>query len=302
MAATDEIDMSAAATLVVVWRTGRNAHGRVVKAGGQVIDTLRGYAMGALQRISDGSGCQYDPNDEQDNECAYLTANRDELLDTSILDQLDTGASLPSVAPGGLRGRTLALYALLIGNDPDARVAFVRKGNPVRLAGKGLVATFFDETLTRVTQPVLAFDQNFDVIVRLHAVWVLHQANFESLFRESEAVLARTAEWVDGLSNSLPVSDESKEWLATRLRQTSVLRRKVRSILQSPYLSKLTPEVMRQKMKERGLNPDELIRDGALVFNKETEKSVLLFLNEDLWTGDFSGEQYAATRKSRRAA
>jgi hypothetical protein len=38
-----------------------------------------------------------------------------------------------------------------------------------------------------------------------------------------------------------------------------------------------------------------------LVFNKDTERDLLLFLNEDLWAGDFSGGQYAAARKARRA-
>jgi uncharacterized membrane-anchored protein len=53
-------------------------------------------------------------------------------------------------------------------------------------------------------------------------------------------------------------------------------------------------------MVERGLDPDKLISGDSLVLNKETERDVLLFLNEDLWTGDFSGEQYAASRKARR--
>jgi hypothetical protein len=56
--------------------------------------------------------------------------------------------------------------------------------------------------------------------------------------------------------------------------------------------------MMRKKMLDHELDPDELINDGSLVFNKNTEASMLLFLNEDLWTGDFSGEHYAAARKS----
>ena len=117
-----------------------------------------------------------------------------------------------------LRKRTLALYALLIGNDPGSRVIFVRKGNPVSLASKGVVAVF-DDTLTRVTRPILAFDSTFDVIVLRSSVWILNQKNFESLFKESEAVLARTSEWVDQLSEVLPIADDSRKWLASRLRQ-----------------------------------------------------------------------------------
>jgi hypothetical protein len=40
--------------------------------------------------------------------------------------------------------------------------------------------------------------------------------------------------------------------------------------------------------------------DDGLIITKETERDILLLLNEDLWRGDFSGQQYAATNKSRR--
>lgn len=209
------------------------------------------------------------------------------------------GSSLPLIAADELRKRTLALYALLIGDDPDSRAIFVRKGNPVSLAGKGVVAVF-DDALTRVTRPILAFDSTFDVVLLGSSVWILNQKNFEALFKESEAVLARTSEWVDQLSQVLPIADDGKEWLATRLRQNSVMRRKVHSILRSPYFQKLTPDVLRSGMVAHGLSPEILMKDGSLIFNKVTEKDLLLFLNEDLWTGDFSGDQYAAARKARR--
>lgn len=299
MPASEEIDMSAAATLIVAWRTGRNAHGRVLKSGGQVIEALRQNARSSLEIIASFSGRAYNPDDEQDEESPVLSANYDELLDTALLEQIITGSSLSLISPDDLSKRTIALYALLIGNDPDSRTIFVRKGNPVSLATKSIVAVF-DQTLTRVTQPILAFDSTFDVVLHGTSVWILNQKNFEALFKESEAVLAHTSEWVDELNEVLPIADDGKEWLSGRLRQNSVMRRKIQSILRSPYLSSLTPGVIKQKMLEHGLTPENLMIDGKLIFNKDTEKEMLLFLNEDLWTGDFSGEQYAATKKARR--
>lgn len=300
MAATHQIDIDAGATLIVAWRAGHNAQGAMLKAGGDVIDALRGHARDSLDTIV-GQGRPYNPDDEQDKETPFLTASPDELLDTSLLEQLRLGASLPLIEPGELRKRTLALYALVIGDDPDSRAIFVRKGNPVSLATKSVVA-LFDDTLTRVTQPILAFDSAFDVILWEGSVWVLNQPNFEGLFKESEAVLARTSEWVDQLNQVLPITSQSKEWLVERLRQNSVMRRKVQSILRSGYLPKLTPDTLRSKMAVHGLVADNLLKDGSLVFNKDTERDLLLFLNEDLWTGDFSDYQYAASRKSRRQA
>jgi hypothetical protein len=294
-----EPDFDGPATLVVAWRSGQNAHGRVIKAGGEVMASLGRYASLALEKVHATGGRRYDPNDEQDEECPYLSAEREELLDTAILNRILEAASLHQATDDDLQKHTLALYALVVGDDPDQLTAFVRKGNPVQLATKGLVA-IFDDTLTRVKRPLLAFDKYYDLIISPDQIYILHQKNFELLFKESEAVLAKTSEWAENLSRTLPMSDQSVQWMAKRLRETSVMRRRVQSILRSTYLHQLTPDALRIKMNERGLDPQELMDSDGLVINKETEKNILLLLNEDLWTGDFSGEQYAATRKARR--
>jgi hypothetical protein len=261
--------------------------------------SLRRYAGAALDRVRAGDGRPYDPNDEQDEECAYLEAGPDELLDTALLDTVLRAAALPQATEEDLKEHTLALYALVVGSDPDRLTAFVRKGNPVQLVRKSLIAVF-DQTLTRVARPLLAFDERFDVIIFPGQVYILDQRNFEGLFKESEAVLAKTAEWAEDLGQKLQMSDESVQWLAKRLRETSFLRRRVQNILKSGYLRQLTPETIRAKMVERGLDPHQLMDNEKLVINKETERAILLLLNEDLWTGDFSGDQYAASRKARR--
>lgn len=294
----DDINLNGATTLVVAWRSGRQAYARTVRAGGDVIEVLRDYARSSVRLVDGGQGRPYSPDNDQEAEDSYLTANQDELLDTTLLQQVQRGASLPLISPEDMRSQRLALYALLIGNSSASRAIFIRKTNPVSLASKGLVA-IFDNALTRVTQPVLAFDERFDLVLYAGEAWIFNQRHFEILFRESEAVLAQTGQWVENLGQVLPISEEGKQWLAARLRQNSVMRRKVQSILRSSYLTKLTPELLASKMTEHKLDPDKLIAGGLLVFNKETENDMLLLLNEDLWTGDFSGDLYAAARKAR---
>ncbi len=78
------------------------------------------------------------------------------------------------------------------------------------------------------------------------------------------------------------------------------MRRKVHSITTSSYLPMLTPEILAKKMEEHNLDTGKLLMDGKLVFTSETESDMLLLLNEDLWTGDFSGDQYAAIKDKER--
>jgi hypothetical protein len=295
----DDIDIDAsAATLVVAWRAGRVAACRVVKAGDEIIAVLREYAKNWQERALGAQGRLYNPDSMQEAEDGYLLANQDELLDTALLAQIKLGASLPQIKSNELRTKRLALYALLIGNDPASRLIFVRKGNPVSLASKGLVA-IFDDTLTRVKSPILAFDDTFDLLLYADQAWIFNQTHFEALFKESDAVLAQTAKWANDLSQVLPIAAGGKDYLAARLRQNSVMRRKVQSILRSDYLSKLSTDILTKSMKEHNLDPSKLLANGELVFTKETEIDVLYLLNEDLWTGDFSGNQYAAGRKER---
>lgn len=153
-----------------------------------------------------------------------------------------------------------------MGDDLNSLTAFVRRGNPVPLARKSLVA-IFDQALTRVERPLLAFDERYDVVIYPGRVHILNQKNFEALFKESGAVLARTSEWARNLASTLPMSISSMDWLATRLRQTSVMRRRVQNILHGSYLHELTREALCVKMKERGLDPQQLMDDDGLIIN-----------------------------------
>ena len=294
-----ELDLEAAATLVVVWRSGRYAHGRAVRAGGEVTNQLRLFARRALERVARGELLAYDPNDEQADDSYCLEADRGELLDTALLEQVMRASALQLVSPDELRRRRLALYALVIGNDPDRQTAFIRKGNAVSLATKSMVAVF-DDGLRKVEEPILAFDERYDMIVYPGMVHILNQRNFEALFRESDAVLAKVGEWVKGLRKSLPMSQESADWLTARLRKNSVMRRRVRSVLASDYFPTLTVEVLREKIIEQGWNVGRLMDESGLIVTSETENDIIPLLNEDLWVGAFSGNRYSATRKARR--
>lgn len=294
-----ELDLDEAATLVVAWRSGRAIHIRTVRAGGEVVRDLRTFAAAAAEIVNLGGGREYDPDDEQ-GDAPLLHIDRDELLDTQLLEEIHRGASAPLASPSDLTRKTISLYALVIGNDPGLRVAFIRRGNPLRLANKGLVAVF-DESLTRVSSPILAFDSKYDVISTSDDIWALNKTNFEALFKDSEAVLAKADEWVSILSTHLPISAESKEGFAERLKSNSILRRKVHSLLKKSHLATITSDVLRENMFTHSLDADRLMPNGELIFNKENERDILLLLNEDLFKGDFSGENYAANTKARRA-
>ena len=170
----------------------------------------------------------------------------------------------------------------------------------MKLASKGIIAVFKD-SLDRIDAPIFAFEPRFDVIITTNQVWALNQKAFESLFKDSEAVLAKTSEWVESLSGHLPIEGGSKVYLADRLKKNSVLRNKVLSVLRKPHISGLKTEDIEAAIERHSLSPQILNAYGQFVFDSSTERDILQLLNEDLFTGEFSGSAYAASKKATRS-
>jgi hypothetical protein len=290
-------DSKAPLSLIVGWRSGRTVQGRDLVIANAVEAELRKYAVESASKLDLPGGRDFDLDDEQ-GEAPFLRVPADELMDHVLIDTIRSGSSLPTAS--AQEARRLQFYAVLLGSTPEDRTIFVRRGSPIKLADKGLVA-LFNDALNKVTVPIFAFDPWFDVIVYKEKVWVLHQTNFKALFKDTETVLAKTSEWVDELSTVLPIEGASKAYLAERLRANSHLRNKVQAILKKPHIAKLTPSDLTDAMMKHNLDPGELMPNGSLVFTSSTEKDILFLLNEDFFKGDFSGDPYAASKKSPRS-
>ncbi|MEU8082241.1 Kiwa anti-phage protein KwaB-like domain-containing protein [Micromonospora sp. NPDC049101] len=293
------VSPSAALSLVVAWRSGKTVHSRHVAVAGTVAKTLREYVMENAEKLKEEGGRDYTPDDDQ-GDAPFLRVPGDELIDHKVIEALRRGPSQPTAERDEMK--KLQMYAVLVGDKVEEQSLFVRKGTPIKLGDKSLVA-FLRESLDKVTEPIFAFDRFFDVIIAPDgAVTVLNQKGFNALFKDTEVVLAKTSEWVEELSGVLPIEAGSKVYLAEQLRKNSILRNKIQAILRKPHLMKLTPDALVEKMKNHDLEPDLLLDDGELVFNAQTKTDLLLLLNEDLFKGDFSGDSYAASKKAARTA
>lgn len=296
MPVIDPITEQTPMVLVVAWRTGRLVHGRRVKIAGDVRARFVEYAANAAATLEATGGRDYDPDDEQDD-APYVRALRDEAWDVELLTELLHGANLDAATTDDLR-RRFVCYALVVGPS-EKPTLFVRKANPVTLGTKPLVGRFFDGAISEVQEPLLAFDPSFDVIVTADMVYALNQKRFELLFKDSDAVLARADEWVNELAEALPLDAGSVDHLTQIVKKNSFTRRKLVSVIKRPYLQTLTVATLREKIREHGLDDKELLPGGKLAFTDENTQSLLWVLNQDIYSGDFSGETFAAGSKRR---
>lgn len=293
---TSSITTAGPLTLVVAWGIGGRVHARKVKIGPDIEAALRSAAETATASLT--GGVTYNPDSDQED-ATHVTTGRAELLDTELVTQLETGSSLSLATDDELR-RVLTCYAIVVGTGND-KTLFVRKANPVRLGTKSVLATLVTGALTRLETPLFAFEDTFDVIVTDSEVFALSQKRFEMLFRDSETVLARAADWVDALAEPLPITPDSRDALLDAVRSNSVYRRKMHSILARGHLADLTPTAIKTKMTEHGLDADRLMPGDELDFTSGNTREILQLLNEDFFTGDFTDAQYAAGSKRARS-
>jgi hypothetical protein len=224
-------------------------------------------------------------------------ASREEAFDTALLETLSAGGSHETAHDEDLN-RRLICWALVLGAGIDQTI-YVHRHSPITLAKKPLLAGLFDDSLTAITDKVFGFDGHFDLVITADQLFILDQGDFEALFKESEAVLARAGEWATSITSQLPVTTGSAEILEDLLRRNSVVRRKVTSILRRPYFAALDATTVRTKLQEHGLDTDLYMPNGELNFTADTAVALVRFLNEDLFQGDFSNDPFAASGKQR---
>lgn len=279
--------------LVVAWTSGKTTIGRYIKTAEDVDEALRAHAERAVADLTDPA--PYSPDtDMEDN--THLEATPEELFDTGLLEALRQGASLQLASEQELKINTLFCHATVMGRG-ETETIFVKKRSPIQLGKKSIVATLFNDTLDRVEIPVFAFDNRYDAVITKSKVYVLNKRNFEGLFKESPAVLAKTTEWVQEVSSVISMTEGSQDVLETVLKRNQHLRNKFQAIMKRPHIQTLTPNALRSVIEDSGYNPAELMNGDNLSVTDANVKTVLQLLNEDLFIGSFSQEPFAAGSK-----
>lgn len=216
--------------------------------------------------------------------------------DSTVLDLLRRAAALDRLDAAEIPTR-LWFYAAVIGDDPDERVAFVRKTDPHKVARPGKILTTLGDVLSRIDDPVFVLEHRFDLVVLERGLAVINPVAFETLFRGAPGLVRRIPEWARAITDHLPVADGGAERLVEACVRDSRLARRLRAIHEQGHLSSVSIGDLRQEMREQDLDEEELISDGELVIDERDPGTLLRLLNEDLFVGGLSGRRFAADRK-----
>jgi hypothetical protein len=287
-------------TLIVARRSNARVVGGHVNVADDAAAALRKTAEDALLDLDKKSRRAYDP-DALLEDGEFFVIPRSELEDSfGVLELLDRGPAADLLTPDEIAERSQLFYASVIGPDPAARLAFVSKSNPARVARSGNFFTAQHEVLTHLKDDVFLFEDRVDLVVSAKDVVVLNQSAFEQWFRDTPVLREKVEEWIGGISAHLPLSGDGADRLAERARTDSRLRRVLYSIQARGHLAKVSVDQVRRHVEAQGLDPAKFVKGNQLAFDDAEPATLLKILNEDLFRGGLTDEPFVADRKAPR--
>jgi hypothetical protein len=225
--------------------------------------------------------------------------SRDLAAHGTLLEALRNAAGLPRLDADELPAADMALYAIVIGNDPSTRTVFLRRVNPRRSLRGGRMFSTYRDVLVPLDDPIFGFDDLIDLVYIDNQLVVLSQTAFMALFRDNEALTKQVPAWVGDLASAVPLTPGSTQVLNAKALRNLRVRTRLEAITRRGHLVSVTAEMLRKAFEEHGLDADSLLDEhGALCVDEDNVDVVLQVLNEDLFVGTLSSTAFRADKKS----
>lgn len=311
-------------TLVVAQRTNR-LHGYRILMHGTVSAALRAACRETVVAIDARTPVMFSADIEYDPATQYLevpaalltvaahppatgTGGRRQQGDVTVETDpeahtiLRQASSQHQLHARELGKRTFVFYAVVVGNDPDRRTAFVTQWNPHRIGLEGKILTAYGNQLREIRDPLLAFERLFHMVVTPDGIAVLNKAAFEKVFRDVETMQERVPVWADHVGAALPLDDTGLGCLRQACARNMRTAAKARSIFESGVLKdrEITAKMLADEMRRQNLDADGMVKQGKLVIEESDVPTILKLLNEGLWRGWLTDTPWEAGSKVKR--
>lgn len=316
-------------TLLLGKRTSTRFKGFRVKMHPDVREALRTVATETAERLSTLTQVGYSDDLAFDPEEQYLLVKRDTLvvhrpqprrrgrhpeassetraepqvveMDPAVLEVLDAAASASEITRDTLKKQSFPFYAAVIGDDPARRVAFLKERNPYQVGQLGKVLTQFGDGLRRLTEPVLMFATDFDMVVTPDHIAIARKESFEKLFRDIDALRERIPVWSGAAVHALPLDDGSAAVLQAAALKSVRVASQLRGLQERGFLTKTyAADQLRAKMIEIGLEHERLLPGDTLSLTESDVPLVLKLIDERLYVGWHSATPWDVGTRARR--
>lgn len=281
--------------LLIAWKEQRSIEAATVRLDPAMREPLRAICQDALRSIDDREMRDYESDARLNKKEQGMWVESARINEESVLVHvIERVATVDEVTATSAASHRLLFHAIGFFEGDDLTLFVRRRFKQIETGRKGKLVGLAAESLRAVKNPIIVFDEVIDFIWRTEGIVAFDESAFDGLLRDPQDIEKELSDNLDALAMSLPFNDETLEALHEHGLKGTMLRKKIRSLTERPYLKNVSLRDIRSKMKAQGFEPAHYINSGKLQFEMARALTLFRFLAEGTWNGIFSGTLYGA--------
>jgi hypothetical protein len=155
------------------------------------------------------------------------------------------------------------------------------------------------DVVTRIEDPVLMFEQDFDLVIEGDELAALRPTALARLFVDLDVAAAAVPAHVAELGTSpLKFGGDALRIIATACTKRRLLAGRLQSLIQTNHLGSLTVEMVKEYVTGLNEEPGRYIRDGEIVVTEDDVAALLDVLDQRHYRGGYDHLLRRADRNS----
>lgn len=312
-------------TLVLGWKKGKGLRAGWVKLTTDMGEAIRSQALATLATVNSLIQRPYDAGAQLEEDECFTTSVKElpHRPETQALDSLaashDENSNDPQTEASALiqllsspreleqlnvndivEGRFLFYAAVFSGADNAPPMAFVKKHNPARVFRAGNLIGLFGDAISKLEQPVLIFEPDFDMVLYGEDIVALTSTAIPYLFADLEVVTSAVPGLVSSLTtvHRLPLASNTLEALRVACGRRRLLARRLLHLCRQPHLSTLTVDQVAQYLDNLKVDPASFISGNQFVVEEDKVEEFLDILDQRHYIGPYDNQRRRADRVS----
>ncbi|WP_404367878.1 Kiwa anti-phage protein KwaB-like domain-containing protein [Corallococcus coralloides] len=224
----------------------------------------------------------------------------EEQIIKSVVSAVPSLISIPIVADLQEVARDARFYTLIFEMQNGERMLLMRRfeRNKILRPSKHLIIRAMGDRYTRLEEPTLQVDGQFDAILFREYVFILHKHNFLNMFKYYEKLKALASTVLQAITERIPIlnADAFKDKC---LSQTHIMS-KLKNISQKEYFKTVTMDDLKAAIATNGLEIGIAMgSDGVerLVFDPARRWDILHLLDDRYLESRMTKNRYEANSK-----
>lgn len=217
---------------------------------------------------------------------------------SQLVELLRSPGDLDPVPADAARGRTFLFYAAVFSGRASS-IAFLKRHNPAGVLKTGRVLGLFGDVVTRIDDPVLVFENDFDLVVEGGEVAALTPGGLARLFVDLEIAAAAVPAHIAALKTiPLQFAESALASISAACSKRRLLASRLQRLTQADHIGTLTVDMVSGYIKTLNEDPKRFISNGKIDVTEGDVPVILDILDQRHYRGGYDKLLRRADRNS----